>query len=43
MHEVARIKARRDLTEKLEGLVHFWSADMHAQVLRRIGGLGSKR
>jgi hypothetical protein len=43
MHEVARIKARRDLTEKLEGLVHCWSADMHAQVLRRIGGLGSKR
>jgi hypothetical protein len=38
MHEIARIKARRDLPQKLEALVEFWSADLHAQVLRRIGG-----
>ena len=38
MHEVARIKARRDVSEKMEGLVQFWAADLHAQVLRRVSG-----
>ncbi len=38
MHDIARIKARRDVNEKLEGLIDFWSADLHAQVLHRIGG-----
>ncbi len=39
MHAIARIKARRDLPQKLEGLVEFWSADAHARVLRRLSGL----
>ncbi|MGD9722863.1 MAG: S16 family serine protease [Pirellulales bacterium] len=38
MHEIARIKARRGLDEKVEGLIGFWQADLHAQVLRRISG-----
>jgi hypothetical protein len=42
MHEIARIKAGRDVSEKLEGLVQFWAADMHAQVLRRIAGARAK-
>jgi len=36
LHELARIKARRDLVERLEGLSEFWAADLHAQVLRRL-------
>jgi len=39
MHDVARIKARRDITERLESLEEFWAADLHAQLLRRIGGV----
>jgi hypothetical protein len=39
MHAIARIKARRDMTQQLEGLVEFWSADAHARVLRRLSGL----
>ncbi len=41
MHAIARIKARRDLDQKLEGLVEFWSADIHSRVLRRLSGLGT--
>lgn len=41
MHSIARIKARRDLHEKLEGLVEFWSADVHARILRRLSGLAA--
>jgi hypothetical protein len=36
MHEIARIQARRDLSEKVDALLGFWSADLHALVLRRI-------
>ncbi|MCC7085810.1 MAG: hypothetical protein IT427_12480 [Pirellulales bacterium] len=36
VHQIARIKSHRDLSEKLEALYEFWSADLHAQVLRRI-------
>jgi uncharacterized protein len=42
MHEIARIKSRRDLTEKLEALSEFWSADLHAQVLHRIAGAAAQ-
>ena len=31
MYAIARIKSRRDVTEQIEGLVEFWSADMHAR------------
>jgi hypothetical protein len=40
LYEIARIKARRDVPQKVEALIEFWSADLHAQVLRRIAGPG---
>jgi hypothetical protein len=43
MHAIARIKARRELREKLEGLVEFWSADVHARILRRLSGLAESQ
>jgi hypothetical protein len=39
MYGIARVKARRDLTQQMEGLIGFWSADMHARVIRLISGL----
>jgi len=42
MYEIARIKARRDVTERVEGLVEFWSADQHARVLRLVSGLAGR-
>ncbi len=39
MYAIARIKARRDLTQQFEGLIGFWSADMHARVIRLVSGL----
>jgi hypothetical protein len=42
MFSIARLKARRDLPQQLEGLVEFWSADMHARVLRLLSGLAAK-
>jgi uncharacterized protein len=42
LHEIARIKSRRDLTEKLEALNEFWSCDLQAQVLYRIAGVAAK-
>ncbi len=41
VHEIARICARRDLPNKLEALTHFWAADLHAQVLRRIANVST--
>jgi uncharacterized protein len=42
LHEIARIKSRRDLTEKLEALYQFWQCDLQAQVLHRIAGVAAK-
>jgi len=39
MYGIARVKSRRDLTQQIEGLVGFWSADMHARVIRLVSGL----
>ncbi len=39
MYGIARVKSRRDLTQQMEGLVGFWSADMHARVIRLVSGL----
>ena len=39
MYGIARIKARRDVVQQIEGLVEFWSADLHARVLRLVSGL----
>ncbi len=41
VYEIARICARRDLPNKLEALTHFWAADLHAQVLRRVANVGA--
>lgn len=39
MYGIARVKSRRDLMQQIEGLVGFWSADMHARVIRLVSGL----
>lgn len=36
LQEIARVDARRELSDQVEALLSFWSADLHAQVLRRI-------
>jgi uncharacterized protein len=41
MYAIARIKSRRDVPQQMEGLVAFWSADLHARVLRLVAGLST--
>ncbi len=41
MYAIARIKSRRDVTQQMEGLIGFWSADLHARVLRLVAGLST--
>lgn len=43
MYEIARIKARRGLEEKVEALVEFWNADLHAQLLHMVSGVAGAR
>jgi hypothetical protein len=42
VYGIARIKARRDLMQQMEGLVEFWGADMHARVLRLVSGVDTE-
>lgn len=41
LYGIARIKARRDVMQQMEGLVEFWAADMHSRVLRLVSGIDS--
>ncbi len=41
LYEIAQMCAGGDLAEKLEALTHFWAADLHAQVLRRVANVGA--
>jgi uncharacterized protein len=38
-YDIARVKSRRGTGEKLEALYGFWSADLHSQILRLLGGV----